>query len=56
MRVWNIEQDQESGGRIVHTALPRFCARWITGDDLEEIAALMGEAVCEIDAWIAERL
>jgi hypothetical protein len=42
MRVWNIEQDRENGGRIVRTALPRFRARWITGDDLEEIAALPG--------------
>jgi hypothetical protein len=67
MRVWNIEQDRENGGRIVRTALPRFRARWITGDDLEEIAALpgpcwsdsgsgSGEAAREIDAWIAGRL
>lgn len=25
---------------MVHTARPRFGARWTTGDDLEEIAAL----------------
>ena len=33
MNVWKIEQDQENGGRIVRTALPRFRARWTTGDD-----------------------
>ena len=42
MNVWKIEQDQENGGRIVRTALPRFRARWTTGEDLEEIAALPG--------------
>jgi hypothetical protein len=44
MRVWNIEQDQENGGRVAHASLPRFSARWMTGDDLEEIAALPGPA------------
>ena len=42
MSVWNIEQDRETGGSVVHTALPRFRARWMTGDDPEEIAALPG--------------
>ena len=42
MSTWQIEADAEDGGSIVHTALPRFRARWITGDDDEHIAALAG--------------
>jgi len=40
LSVWNIEQDQESGGRVVRTDLPRSSARWMTGADLAGIAAL----------------
>ena len=42
MSPWHIEQDGQGVGRIVRTALPRFSACWITGEDDEDIAALEG--------------
>jgi len=62
MGVWHIDQDAQDRGSIVHIALPRFSARWITATavqiapDQASFSRLMREAVREVDAWIARRL
>ena len=41
MQNWIIEQTDE-GGTIRHNSLPRFSARWTTGEKTEELSSIEG--------------
>lgn len=42
MKGWIVERGESGGGSVLHTGRPRFAARWTTGGDPDELAALDG--------------
>ena len=56
MKDWLVEQTESGRGTLRHEAPPRFAARWTTGDDPDELAALDGPCWTDEGSGGADRI